>query len=505
MMEVLFLAVGILSGISVGYMLRRTIAIKQADEAEKKSRELIFSAKEKQKKILLSARDKALRVIDEAKKEEAARRAELRRIQERLEKREEIFDKKFIEIEKKEKQIKEETVKINKVKEEIKKIRQDQIKKLEKIASLPKEKAKDILLDLVEKEAEEDLTARIRKLEQFGSEEIEKKAKALLTSVIERCASSHAAETTTTSVAIPNDEMKGRIIGREGRNIRAIEQLTGVEIVIDDTPETILISGFSPIRRNVARIALEKLIKDGRIHPGRIETAVEEAKKELALDIKKAGEDAVYETGVAGLDPRLIQILGRLKYRTSYGQNVLRHSVEVAQLASILAKDLGGDPIIAKKAGLLHDIGKAVDHEIQGTHPEIGRDIAKKFKLPEEIVTPILTHHEDHPPTLEAVIVKVADAISGARQGARKDTYEEYIQRLEELEGIARNFDGVDKVYAIQAGREVRVFVNPEEISDLEAHKLAKNIAKEIEKELKYPGEIRVNIIRETRILEYAR
>ena len=275
--------------------------------------------------------------------------------------------------------------------------------------------------------------------------------------------------------------------------------------MIDDTPETIIISAFSPIRRNVAKIALEKLIKDGRIHPGRIETAIEEAKKELALDIKKAGEDVIYEVGVTGLDPKLIQILGRLKYRTSYGQNVLRHSVEVAQLASILAKDLGADPIVVKKAGLLHDIGKAVDHEIKGTHPEIGRDIAKKFKLPEEIIAPILTHHEDHPPTLEAIVVKIADAISGARLGARKDSYEEYIQRLEELEGIAKTFEGVEKVYAIQAGREVRVFINPDMVSDLDAHKLAKNIAKEIESELKYPGEIKVNVIRETRILEYAR
>jgi len=504
-MESVYLTIGILSGIAVGYLLRRTVALQQADAAEKKVKDLIFDAKEKERKLLLSARDKALKVIDEAKREETQRRQELSRLRGRLEKREEIFDKKFTEIEKNEKQIEQENQKIVKVKEEIKKIREDQIGKLEKIAALSKGKAKDILLDLVEKEAEEDLMIRIRKLEQVSSEEFEKKSKELLTTVIERCASSHAAETTTTSVTIPNDEMKGRIIGREGRNIRTIEQLTGTEIVIDDTPETIIISAFSPIRRNVAKIALEKLIKDGRIHPGRIETAIEEAKKELALDIKKAGEDVIYEVGVTGLDPKLIQILGRLKYRTSYGQNVLRHSVEVAQLASILAKDLGADPIVVKKAGLLHDIGKAVDHEIKGTHPEIGRDIAKKFKLPEEIIAPILTHHEDHPPTLEAIVVKIADAISGARLGARKDSYEEYIQRLEELEGIAKTFEGVEKVYAIQAGREVRVFINPDMVSDLDAHKLAKNIAKEIESELKYPGEIKVNVIRETRILEYAR
>jgi ribonucrease Y len=505
MMEVVFLTIGMLSGIAVGYLLRRTVAIKKADDAERKSKDLVYQAKEEQKKLMLSARDKALKIIDEAKREENSRRQEVKRMRDRLEKREEVFDKKFMDIERKEKDIQRGNEEVGKIREDIKNIRKDQIEKLEKIASLTKDKAKDILLDLVEKESEEDLMVRVRKLEQESGEQLDKKAKEILTGVIERCASSHAAETTTTSVVIPSDEMKGRIIGREGRNIRTIEQLTGVEIIIDDTPGTILISGFSPIRRNVARIALEKLVKDGRIHPGRIEEAVEAAKKELAIDIKKAGEDVIYETGVAGLDPKLVQILGRLKYRTSYGQNVLRHSVEVAQLSAILAEELGADPIVAKKAGLLHDIGKAVDHEIQGTHPEIGRDIAKKFHLPEEIIIPILNHHEDHPPTLEGVIVKVADAISGAREGARKDTYEEYIQRLEELEGIAKNFDGVDKVFAIQAGREVRVFVNPENISDVEAHKLAKNIAKEIEQELRYPGEIRVNLIREMRVIEYAR
>ncbi len=505
MMAPLFLSVGILCGIIVGYFLRRTIALKKADEAEKKAKGLVEKAKAKEKEIILAAKDKALQIIEEAKQEEKTRRQELAKMRNRLEKREEIFDKKLLSLENKEQALLQKNQEINNIKEEIKKIQEEQIKKLEKIASLTKDQAKNILLDLIKKESEDELMSRIKKLEEDVSETLEKKAKEILVNTIERCASSHASEFTTTSVSLPSDEMKGRIIGREGRNIRTLEQLTGVEIVIDDTPETLVISGFSPIRRAIARIALEKLIKDGRIHPGRIEKAVEEAKKELALDIKKAGEDAVYETGVAGLDPKLVQILGRLKYRSSYGQNVLRHSVEVAQLAAILAKELGADPIVAKKAGLLHDIGKAVDHEVQGTHPEIGRDIAKKFNLPEEIIIPILTHHEDHPPTLEAVIVKIADAISGAREGARKDTYEEYIQRLEELENIAKNFEGVEKVYAIQAGREVRVFVNPEEMTDLQAHELAKNIAKEIEKELKYPGEIKVNVIRETRIIEYAR
>jgi ribonuclease Y len=306
-------------------------------------------------------------------------------------------------------------------------------------------------------------------------------------------------------VELPNDEMKGRVIGREGRNIKAIEHLTGVEIIVDDTPNAITVSGFSAIRRHVAKRALEYLIKDGRIHPTKIEEAIDNAKKDLALDIKKAGEDALYEVGVTGLDPKLVQIIGRLKYRTSYGQNALRHSVEVAHLAALLAEELNMDVTLAKKAGLLHDIGKAVDHEVQGTHPEIGRDIAKKFKLSEDVIAPIETHHDDHPRGLMSVIIKVADAISAARPGARHDSFEKYLQRLEELESIANSFDGVEKTYAIQAGREVRVFVTPDEIDDLKAHNLAKDVANKIEKELKYPGEIKVSVIREMRVTEYAR
>jgi ribonuclease Y len=351
----------------------------------------------------------------------------------------------------------------------------------------------------------DDLLNRMRKLQNEASEELDKEAKKMLSYAIQRCAVSHTAEITTTTVDLPSDEMKGRIIGREGRNIRTIEQLTGVEIVVDDTPNAITISGFSPIRRQIAKRALDALILDGRIHPTKIEEAIENAKKELAIEIKKAGEDAMYDLGIAGFDPKLVQIIGRLKFRTSYGHNVLLHSIEVANLSAMLAEELGADPIVAKKAGLLHDIGKAVDHEIQGTHPEIGRDIAKKFNMPDEIITPILMHHEDMPPTLIAIIVKVADAISGSRPGARKDTYERYLQRLEELEKVAMSFAGVSKSYAIQAGREVRVFVVPEELDDLASMKLAQDIAKKIESELKYPGEIKVNVIREMRITEYAR
>src|SRR3989344_987131 len=351
----------------------------------------------------------------------------------------------------------------------------------------------------------DDLMIRIRKLNNLAAAEWEKKAKEILTLAIQRCAVSHAAETTTSTIDLPSDEMKGRIIGREGRNIRTIERLTGVEIIVDDTPQAITVSGFSPIRRNVAKKALERLILDGRIHPAKIEEAIESAKKELAAEIREAGESALYELGITGLDPKLVQILGRLKFRTSYGQNILQHSIEIAHLSSLLAEELGADITIAKKGGLLHDIGKAVDHEVQGGHPEIGYDILKKFGMPEEVAYICIAHHEDSPKTLEAIIVKVADAISGARPGARKDTYEQYLQRLDELEKAATNFAGVEKAYAISAGRGIRIFVMPEEIDDLAAHKLAKDIAQKIEAELRYPGEIKVTVIRETRVIEYAR
>ena len=398
--------------------------------------------------------------------------------------------------------------KVNKVeeaKEKIQKIKEEQLAKLEKISNLTKDEAKDVLLKNVEAQMKDDLLSRIKKLESETTETLEEKARDLMASTMQRLVSNYTAEITTTVVDLPSDEMKGRIIGREGRNIKVIEQLTGTEIIVDDTPNVITISGFSPIRRHIAKKTLDRLILDGRIHPTKIEEAIEEAKKELAIDIKKSGEEAMYEVGITGFDPKLVQIIGRLKYRTSYGQNALKHSLEVAHLSALLAEELGADVTLAKKGGLLHDIGKAVDHEVQGTHPEIGRDIAKKFNLPQEIIDPIETHHDDRPRGLIAIIVKVADAISAARPGARHDTYERYIQRLEELENIASSFTGVDKSYAIQAGREVRVFVTPEEIDDLAAYNLARDIAQKIEQELKYPGEIKVNVIREMRVTEYAR
>lgn len=501
---ILFFA-GLILGLAAGYLARKEMALRQAQSAEAKVSKLLDDAKAKQREILLEGKNRALKIIEDAKKEEQEAKLELKNIQKRVEKREALFDQKLLEFEEKQQKLVEKAKRVEDIKTEILKIKDEQMIKLEKISALTKDEAKKILLENTENQVKEELFSRVRKLEQQTTEELEAKAKELLSMVIERCASSHSAETTTTTVNLPNDEMKGRIIGKEGRNIKTLEQLAGVEIVVDETPGTIWISGFSPIRRQLAKITLDKLINDGRIHPGRIEESYELARKELAQDIKKAGEEATYEVGVVGLDPKLVQILGRLKYRTSYGHNVLRHSVEVALLSGMLAEELDADVSIAKKGGLLHDIGKAVDYEVKGSHTEIGQDIMKKFGLPEEVAYISVGHHEDHPKSLEGIIVKVADAISGARPGARKDTYEQYVQRLEELENLAKSFTGVEKTYAIQAGREVRVFVKPQEVDDWNAQKLARDIANRIEEELKYPGEIKVTLIRETRIIEYAR
>jgi len=492
-------------GFFVGYSIRKLIVKGKANSIEAKTQSMIEEAKNKEREILLKAKDKAISLIDEAKKEEQSRRRDLKNLQNRLEKREELFDQKLLDLENKQSKLQDKAKDIENIKVQIQKIKSDQLEKLEKIAGFDKEKALQILLDNVEKENQDTLLSRIKKLAAESSVEIEGKARTILANAIQRCSVNHSSEMTTTTLDIPSDEMKGRIIGREGRNIRTIEQITGVEIVIDDTPNAITISGFSPIRRHVAKKALEKLILDGRIHPAKIEDAVEEAKKEIALEIKKAGEEAAYEVGIASLDPKLVQIIGRLKYRTSYGQNVLQHTIEVTQLSTLLAEHLGADVNVAKKAGFIHDIGKAVDHEVQGTHIEIGADIARKFGISEDVIKAAMQHHDDHPETLEGIIVKTADSISGGRPGARKDSYERYLQRLTELENIATRFEGIDKAYAIQAGREVRVFVRPEELSDMQAQKVAQEIAKNIESELKYPGEIKVTVIRENRIIEYAR
>lgn len=492
-------------GFVLGYLARKQWAKNRRDTVEARVEQLIVEAKGKQKEIMLEGQEKALKLIEEAKTEAKQIERKAEEDKRRLEQRESMFDQKLLELENRKQDVSDRLDKIAKAKEEIAKIREEQLAKLEKIAGLTRADAERILMDNVEKTAADNLAHRMQKLELQASDELERKAHEMLAVVIERTASSHAQETTSSVIDLPSDEMKGRIIGREGRNIRAIEQLTGVEVIIDDTPNAITLSSFSPIRRQVAKKALEKLMTDGRIHPARIEESIQQAKQEIAVEIKKAGESAMYDLGIAGFDPKLVQIVGRLKYRTSYGQNILNHSVEVAHLATLLAQELGADVSVTKKAGLLHDVGKAVDHEVQGTHTEIGRDICRKFGISEDIITAAMEHHDDHPTTLEGVIVKAADAISGARPGARKDTYENYIQRLEDLEGVAKSFEGIERVYAIQAGREVRVFVTPDAIDDAAAIRLARDIAHKVEQELKYPGEIKVTVIREKRIVEFAR
>jgi len=492
-------------GFFIGFFAYQFLVKSKTNRAAEKAEKIIGEAKTKEKDLLLKAQDKALKIIEESKKEEATRRNEINQLQKRLEQRETAFSQKLLDLQDKQQKLYDKVNEVQEIKEKIKSIKEEQAAKLEKISGLTQEDARNILLKNVEEKVSEDLMVRIKKLENESEETINEKAKDIMALAMQRLVSNYTVELTTTTIDLPNDEMKGRIIGREGRNIKAIETMTGVEIIVDDTPNAITVSGFSLIRRHIAKKTLDYLIKDGRIHPTKIEDAVENAKKDIALDIKKAGEEAMYEVGVTGFDPKLVQILGRLKYRTSYGQNALRHSIEVAHLAAMLAEELGADITLAKKGGLLHDIGKAVDHEVQGNHTEIGRDIAKKFNLPAEIIAPIETHHDDKPTSLISVIVKVADAISSARPGARNDSYENYLQRLEELEKIALTFEGVEKVYAIQAGREVRVFVEPTAIDDLKAYNLARDIAKKIENELKYPGEIKVNVIREMRVTEYAR
>jgi ribonuclease Y len=500
------LIVGLGLGATGGYFMRQAIAKKQLDTAEGKVENILTDAEKKSQELILEAKNKAVDILEEAKKKEKVKDDQIIRNEQRLEKKEELLDVKIEEIEKGKKLLEQKAEEVKKIRQESEQIRAKELERLEKIAGLSKDQAKGVLLQLTEEENRETMAERISKLEKEGKADLEKRAKNIMTSVIQKYAGSHAAEVVTTTVAIPSDEVKGRIIGREGRNIKALERLTGVEIIVDDTPEAVVISGFDPVRREIARITLEKLIGDGRIHPTRIEEAVEFAKKEIDNKIKEAGEAAVYDLAIAGLDPKIVYLIGRLRYRTSYGQNVLLHSLEVAHLSGALAAELGADVVVAKKAGLLHDIGKAVDHEIQGTHVEIGVKILEKFKMAKEIIDAMKSHHEDYPfETAESFIVAAADAISASRPGARKDTLENYLKRLEELEATANSFEGVEKTYAIQAGREIRVFVKPEEVDDLGALKMARQIADKIEQELKYPGEIKINVIRETRSVEFAR
>ncbi|MDO8626690.1 MAG: ribonuclease Y [Candidatus Magasanikbacteria bacterium] len=492
-------------GLAVGYYLRKQIARGEANSVEAKAETMLTEAKNKQQGIILEGKEKAVQALDEVKREEQRLRQDLQKEKQRLEQRENTFDQKLLEIQDKEAKLVEKIERVKQIKVEIEGLRDQQITKLQEVAGLSKDDARDELLKKIEEVSKTDLLGRVIKLEKESTEVYEEKAREILSDCMQRCASSVAAENTATIVNIPSEEMKGRIIGKEGRNIKTIEKLTGCEIVIDDTPDSIIISGFSMIRRQIARLALEKLIADGRIQPARIEEFVEKAKQDLSLDIKKAGEEALYKMGITGIDPKLVNIVGRLKYRTSYGQSVMNHSMEVGYVSGMIANELGLNATLAKKCGFFHDIGKAVDHETQGSHPEIGHLILKKFNMDEDVAQAALTHHHDKPYNIYSSIAKAADAISASRVGARRDSYEQYVARLEDLEKTASSFTGIEKVYAIQAGREVRIFVRPNEIDDYSAFQLAKDIAHKIEQELKYPGEIRVTLIRETRVVEYAK
>ncbi len=492
-------------GLGIGYYIRKTQAQKMANTVEALAEKKLADAKVKEQEILLGAQEKSIKVLEEVKKEEENRRKELQQVQNRLAEREGMFDKKMTEFEDRKTRLEEKVVEIQTIKEKIDKKYQEVDQKLEVVAGLSRDQAKNELLTKVEQEAQEDLLHRRLKFDADAHEEIKEKARDIVVGAMQRTACNHAAETTSTAVTLPGEEMKGRIIGKEGRNIKTIEKMTGCELIIDETPELILISSFSPIRRRVCQLAIEKLISDGRIQPAKIEEYVEEAKRDLAIDIKKAGDEAALKMGLVGLDPKLVSIIGRLKYRTSYGQNVLNHCMEVGYLSALMAEELGMNPALARKAGFFHDIGKAIDHETQGAHTQIGYTILKKFNVDEDTAQVALTHHDTNPPLLLTKLVMAGDAISASRVGARRDTYEQYVTRLEDLEKTAREFPGIDKVYAIQAGREIRVFVNPSEIDDYQSYNLAKDIARRIESELQYPGEIKVMVIRESRVIEYAR
>ena len=455
---------------------------------------------------MLEAKEEIHKLRTELDKEIKDRRNEVQRIERRLMQREELFDKKVEAVEQREEMINKKQKEIQKLHDEVKELYNKQVKELEHISNLSSEEARQLLLNDIEKQIRHEAAIMIKDIETKAKEEADRKAKEIIAYAIQKNAADHVAETTVSVVSLPNDEMKGRIIGREGRNIRTLETLTGVDLIIDDTPEAVILSGFDPIRREIARIALEKLIIDGRIHPARIEEMVEKSRKEVENYIREQGEQATFDTGIHGLHPELIKLIGRLKFRTSYGQNVLHHSIEVSHLAAAMAAELGADVNIAKRAGLLHDIGKALDHEVEGPHVQIGADLAKKYKESPEVIHAILAHHGDvEPNTIEATLVQAADAISAARPGARRETLESYIKRLEKLEEIANSFDGVEKSFAIKAGREIRIMVKPEDVSDTDIIYIARDIVKKIENELEYPGQIKINVIRETRAIEYAK
>lgn len=495
-----------LAGIIVGYFLRWLVTLSQKGSIELTVKQTLLEAKDQAQQIIADAEKEANALITTAKEEEREKERELKKLEDRLLNKDELLDRRQSDIDRESENIKRQNSVIESTKEKLLALENQKQKELETIAKLTKDEAKAELFAVVEKENQDDLMVRIHKLEQTGEANLENKAKDILANVIQRLATSTVPEVMSTTVDIPSDDLKGKIIGKEGRNIRAFEKATGVEVIIDDTPGSIVLSSFDPVRRQIARVALENLIKDGRIQPAKIEEIVDEAKENISKIIKEKGEQAAYEVGVLNLDPRILLILGRLHFRTSYGQNVLQHSIEVSHFAGMLSEELGADVGIAKAGGLLHDIGKAVDHEVQGTHVEIGRRILEKFGAGDPIIKAMQSHHNEYPyETIESIIVQVADAISGSRPGARRDSLENYLKRLKDLEDLANTFPGIEKTYAISAGREIRIFVRPEEITDIEAKRLARDIATRIEQELKYPGEIKVTVIRENRVIEYAR
>ena len=503
---ILFIATAGVGGLVFGYILRWLVSLGKKGSIEIKIQETLLESKEKAQKIIADADAEAEKVLKAGQAKIEEKEKLLQKTEERLIKKDELLDKRQADIDNELDSIKQKIVEVKEIKDGVEKLKDEHRKKLESLSGLSRESARAELFSNIEREYEKDFLSRMQKLEIEAGERLDRKAKDILANIIQRLAVSTVAENMATTLALPSDDVKGKIIGKEGRNIRAFERATGVEIIVDDTPGTITISAFDPVRRAIAKTALEKLLADGRIQPAKIEEMVQDAKEDIGKIIKEKGEQAAYESGVFNLDPRIVTILGRLHFRTSYGQNVLQHSIEMAHLAGMLAEELGADPHVSRAGALLHDIGKAVDHEIQGTHVEIGKRILQKFGADERIIKAMQSHHEEYPyETLESIIVQTADSISGGRPGARRDSVENYLKRLGDLEGIANSFKGVEKSYAIQAGREIRIFVTPEEVSDIEAKNLAKEIARKIEQEMKYPGEIRVNVIRESRAVEYAR
>ena len=500
------LAVAGLVGIGVGYVFRLLLGLSKKGSIEVELRRLTLEGKEEAKKFIIAAEEEARKVIAAAENTIKEEKEKLSRGEDRLFKREEALDGKQKELETEIEAVKGRIGEIKEIKERAEGLLKERTTELARVAGLTKEAALQSLMSEMERENEGDLMVRLQKLEQSGVEKLEKKAREILTTAIHRFGNSVASDVMATAITLPSEEIKGKIIGKEGRNIKAFERATGVEVIVDDTPGTITLSSFDPVRRAVARVALENLIVDGRIQPVKIEETVEKAKQEVNKIMKEKAEAAAYECGVLNLDPRVMMILGRLHFRTSYGQNVLQHSTEMAHIAGMIAEEIGADVRVAKTGALLHDIGKAVDHEVQGTHVEIGRRILEKFGVDKAIIQAMQSHHEEYPyETVESIIVQVADAISGGRPGARRDSVEQYIKKMADLEAIANSFEGVEKTYALSAGREVRVFVKPEKITDLQARELARNIALRIEQEMKYPGEIKVNVIRESRVIEFAR